>query len=138
MSGLLLDTNIILRIADGEGLGAQAKTTIDAATAAGEALISPISAWEIATLIRKRRINLRMDPWVWFEAILSLPGVKLADMPPRVLISSALLPSDAPADPADRIIIATARMYNLVVLTRDLHILAYAESGHLNALSGRE
>lgn len=138
MSGLLLDTNVVLRIGDGEGLGARAKTTIDEATAAGEALISPISAWEIGTLIRKRRINLRMDPLVWFEAVLSLPGVKLADMPPRVLMSSTLLPPDAPSDPADRIIIATARTYNLVVLTRDLHILAYADAGHLNALSGRE
>jgi PIN domain nuclease of toxin-antitoxin system len=56
-------------------------------------------------------------------------------MPPGVLIASSFLPGDMPADPADRIIAATAREYELRLVTRDRLLLAYAESGYCRALA---
>ena len=75
--------------------------------------VSPITAWEIATLLRKNRIQLNRPPEVWFDALLSLPGIRLAQLSPAVLIASALLPGAAPRDPADRIIAATSRCVRL-------------------------
>jgi PIN domain nuclease of toxin-antitoxin system len=59
--------------------------------------VSPISAWEIATLARKGRIQLTRPPDVWFATLLGLPGVRLAGMPPEVLIASSLRPATHPA-----------------------------------------
>jgi PIN domain nuclease of toxin-antitoxin system len=75
-----------------------------------------------------------MSPQKWFERLMEAPGIRLADMPPSVLVASSFLPGDSPKDPADRIIAATAREYDYRVVTRDRRLLAYAESGHCRAL----
>ncbi|HEX2727933.1 MAG TPA: PIN domain-containing protein, partial [Beijerinckiaceae bacterium] len=85
-------------------------------------------------LVSKGWVTLSMTPEIWFEAMLALPGMKLAPMPPRTLIASAFLPGVPPNDPADRIILATARAENLVVVTRDRKLLSYADAGHVRAL----
>lgn len=131
-TALLLDTYAVLRIAEGDVADA-VKRSIDSAAAQGNILVSPISAWEIATLVRKGRVVLSMDPLSWFERMLVLPGIGLAPMPPSVLIASAFLPGSPPADPADRILIATARAGNFTILTRDHEILAYAARGNVHA-----
>ncbi len=56
-------------------------------------------------------------------------------MSPDILIASSCLPGAAPADPADRIIAATARELGCLVVTRDRKLLAYAESGNCRALA---
>jgi len=76
-----------------------------------------------------------MAPETWFEAMLTLPGIRLAPMPPRTLIASAFLPGRPPADPADRIIAATARAENLVIVTRDRELLSYGDEGHVRVLA---
>jgi PIN domain nuclease of toxin-antitoxin system len=73
-----------------------------------------------------------MSPEKWFDRLLPAPGVHLAEMPPTVLIASSFPPGDKPAD---RIIAATAREYDLSVVTRDRRLLAYAESGYCRALA---
>jgi PIN domain nuclease of toxin-antitoxin system len=96
--------------------------------------VSPISAWEIGTLVTKRGLLLSMPPDAWFEHLLSLPGMRLAEMSPKVLIAAAYLPGVPPKDPADRIIAATAREYGLTVLTRDGELIPYGAGGHLDAV----
>ena len=54
--------------------------------------VSPMTAWEIATLVGKNRLQLTLAPEAWFDALLELAGVRLAAMPPSVLIASARLP----------------------------------------------
>jgi PIN domain nuclease of toxin-antitoxin system len=81
---------------------------------------------------RKQRNTLNRSPEIWFETLLGLPGVRLASMSPAVLIASALLPGEAPRDPADRIIAATARTFGYTVITRDGELLPYAAAGHIS------
>ena len=93
-----------------------------------------MSAREIATLAAKGKIALAMSPDVWFERFCALPGVALAELPPSVLIVSAGLPGDPPADPADRILLATAREFGYTLVTRDARLLEYGEQGHARVM----
>jgi PIN domain nuclease of toxin-antitoxin system len=93
--------------------------------------VSPFTAWEIGTLAAKGRMKFAVPPDQWFENLLELPGVRLAELTPKILIASTALPGRPPADPADRIIVATARQQELVLVTRDQKLLSYARSGHL-------
>jgi PIN domain nuclease of toxin-antitoxin system len=132
---ILLDTCAALWMANGEDISERARREIEDAAGRGSIFISPISAWEIATLVRKNRVKLSMSPEAWFDALLRLPGIRLAPLPPATLIASAFLPGDPPSDPADRIIAATARAENLVLITRDQKLLSYGEDGHVRALA---
>jgi PIN domain nuclease of toxin-antitoxin system len=95
--------------------------------------LSPFTAWEIGTLVSKGRLHLTLSPEVWFESLLALTGVRLAELTPRLLIASTALPGKPPSDPADRIIAATARLNGYRVITRDSKLLAYAVQGHILA-----
>ena len=97
--------------------------------------VSPFTAWEIGTLIAKQRLQLTLSPEVWFERLLALPGVRLADLTPKILLASTALPGSPPADPADRIFAATARVLGHVVVTRDKKLLDYAREGHIRAIA---
>ena len=133
---LLLDTCAAIWVANDDPIGKDARDAIVAALRANDPIyVSPISAWEIGLLAARRRISLRLSPEKWFDKLLSAPGLRLAELPPSLLIGSSFLPGDTPSDPADRIIAATAREYDLRVVTRDRRLLAYAESGYCRALA---
>jgi PIN domain nuclease of toxin-antitoxin system len=95
--------------------------------------VSPITAWEIGLLAASGRFKSPDPPARWFQRVLDLPNVKLAELPPRVLLESSFLPGSPPRDPADRIICATARDFGFAVMTRDRALLAYAKQGYLSA-----
>jgi len=133
---LLLDTCAVIWVANDEPIAKEARNAIAAALATDEPVyVSPITAWELGLLAARGRISLQMSPEKWFDRLLGAPGIRLAEMPPNVLIASSFLPGDRPADPADRIIAATAREYDMRVVTRDRRLLAYAESGYCRALA---
>lgn len=133
--GLLLDTCAAIWMANGDHLSDESSKAIERAAIDSAIFVSPISAWEIATLVRKGRIALTMPPESWFDALLRLPGIRLAPMSPRMLISSAFLPGSAPSDPADRILVASARSESFVLVTRDRHLLTYGGQGHVRVLA---
>jgi PIN domain nuclease of toxin-antitoxin system len=115
MSSLLLDTCALLWIASGEEISADARTAI-----AREALhVSPISAWEIANLVRKNCIALTMPMTGSFQRAIEQMQAAVLPLCVEILIESCLLPAMSAGDPADRIIIGSARDRNLTVLTRD-------------------
>lgn len=97
--------------------------------------VSPITAWEIGLLAASGRFKSPDPPARWFQRVLDLPNLRLAELPPRVLFESSLLPGSPPRDPADRIIAATARDFGLTVMTRDRALLEYAREGYLNAVA---
>jgi PIN domain nuclease of toxin-antitoxin system len=135
MTGLLLDTHAALWISEGKELAESAVKAMDQADDEGfPALISPISAWEIGLLVARGRIALPTDPQSWFKRMLEAPNTQLAEMPPKVLIASSYLPNAPVKDPADRILVATAREYGLTFITRDRALLNYAAAGHLKAI----
>jgi PIN domain nuclease of toxin-antitoxin system len=133
MPGTLLDTHAALWLMNGDRLARESLSAIEAAGKNGSLFVSPISAWEIATLVRKGRIALTTSPEVWFGHMLAT-GVTLAAMAPDILMASVFLPGTPPNDPADRILIATARAENLTLITRDDQILQYAGLGHTRVL----
>jgi PIN domain nuclease of toxin-antitoxin system len=131
---VLLDTCACIWLMSGESMSAASLSAIRAARRARAGVyVSPITAWEIGTLYSKGRIALTLLPEVWFETLLALPGVRLADLTPRDLIASTALPGAPPNDPADRIIAATARLNGYLVITRDGKLLSYASLGHIRA-----
>jgi PIN domain nuclease of toxin-antitoxin system len=133
---VLLDTCAAIWLMDGAPLSATSLERIRLAQKAHAGVfVSPISAWEIATLLRKGRIFLNRPPEVWFDTLLALPGVRLAALLPSVLIASALLPGDAPRDPADRIVAATARAFGYTVITRGGELIPYGACGHLDVVA---
>ena len=136
MTDYLLDTCATIWLMNGDPLQDPAETELPLALERnGRLVVSPITAWEIAILSEKKRILLTLRPEVWFRKLCGLPGVRLADLSPSVLIASTTLPGEPPADPADRILIATAREFDYTLVTRDGQILDYASSGHLRAMA---
>ena len=131
----LLDTCTVIWIANGVALREPAAGALEDAPTHGRGVfVSPITAWEIAMLAEKDRIALAMSPHMWFERILAWPELTLAELPPEVLIASCALPGAPPADPVDRILAATARSFGHTLVTRDRHLLAYGEEGHMHVI----
>jgi PIN domain nuclease of toxin-antitoxin system len=97
--------------------------------------VSPISAWEVGLLSAKGRLAAARSPMSIFGEVLATPGVRVEALSPEVLIESSFLPGAVHGDPADRILIATARRYDLTLVTRDQIILDYARQGHVRALA---
>jgi PIN domain nuclease of toxin-antitoxin system len=135
MSGILLDTCAAIYLAAQAPMRAGAQNAIKAVVNFQSSVyVSPFSAWEIGLLVAKGRINLSKRPEIWFDEFVRQQGIALAALPPSVLIASSFLPGSPPSDPADRVIVATARELGYAVITRDHAILAYAEAGHVNAI----
>lgn len=134
--GLLLDTCALIWIGEaGEDHLGPAERALDEARAAGQPIwLSPMSAWEIGILASKGRLRMAASPKSWLDRVMQAGGVQWAAMSPDVLIASSFLPDAPNGDPADRIIIATARELGLRLMTRDRKILDYAAKGHVMAL----
>ena len=136
MADYLLDTCAAIWLMSGDPLQDPAATELPQALELNQRLVvSPITAWEIATLTVKKRLLLTLRPEIWFRRLCGLPGVTLTDLSPSVLIASTTLPGKPPADPADRILIATAREFDHILVTRDRQILEYAKSGQLRGMA---
>lgn len=84
-----------------------------------------MSCWEVAKLVECNRLRLECPVEEWMGGALSLPGIQLIDLTPAIAIASTKLPGSFHRDPADQIIVATARAYDLELLTVDDKILAY-------------
>jgi len=133
--GILLDTYAWIWLFSGSTELSQAVITkINEAGEQGKVFISAISVWELSMLVAKTRVILSEPIHQWVANSLSQPGVNLSEMSPEVAIESSFLPDEFHGDPADRIIVATARINNLVLLTRDKKILRYGEQSYVDCL----
>jgi PIN domain nuclease of toxin-antitoxin system len=133
--GLLLDTCAVLWIAMDAQIDPAAKQAISVSLHNRMSIaVSPITAWELGMLASKGRLPAAQKPGDLFAEFLAQPGITLEHLTPPVLIDSSFLPGDFHSDPADRIIIATARALDLTVVTRDRAILDYARQGYVRAL----
>jgi PIN domain nuclease of toxin-antitoxin system len=131
---ILLDTHVILWIAANVPLRANA-SLIDAAGKAGEIYVSAVSAWEIATLVRKGRLRLTREPVIWFRDFATRPGVNVAPLTASAAASSGSIPGLSHEDPADRLLISTARELRAAFVTRDRNIQTFAtRSGFISTI----
>jgi len=97
--------------------------------------VSPITAWEVGQLVSRNRLNLLATPRGWFQRLLAIPGTRLADLSPDILIAASFLPGTPPRDPMDRILIATARELAATLVTRDRAIIAYGAQGNVSVVA---
>lgn len=138
MSGpaLLLDTCAAIWMVGGDALSREATQALNESYASGiPVCISPISAWEVGLLASRGRLTLALTPAAWFRRLLSIDGIRVEDLSIDALIASSFLPGSPPRDPADRMIIATARETGLTIVTRDRLILDYARQGFVTAIA---
>jgi PIN domain nuclease of toxin-antitoxin system len=136
---LLLDTHVWVWFVSGDAgkLGPDVVLEIERGAREGRCLVSVISVWELAMLEAKGRVRLGGAVDAWVAASRRPPGVTIVELTPAIAIESTRLPGDAHGDPADRILVATARQLGAVLATCDARILTYATSGHLRALDAR-
>jgi PIN domain nuclease of toxin-antitoxin system len=135
---ILLDTHVLIwAMEDRRNLGIAAADIIDEATFSDGAYVSAITCWEISMLVDKDRLGLRQGTRAWMEEVLAKPGLFLAPVESEIAIDAGQLPENPHGDPADRIIMATARALDCPLLTADQAILDYAAAGHLEAIDAR-
>ena len=132
---IVLDTHVLIwAVEDERRLGAGARATITAAEQADGLGVSAITPWEIALLAEKGRLRLTREVREWLMAALALPGIELLPIEPAIATESVRLPGAFHADPADRLIVATARHYGAPLLTADYAIVSYAAGGHVQTI----
>lgn len=135
---LLLDTHVLLWLKNGNPrLAVQARQAIRAAYAEDRALVSAITPWEIALLVKKNRVALDEDASDWIRTALAVPGVRLAPLEPEIAVESTRQPWEMHADPADRILAATARHLGATLVTGDEALLGFAASRHFKGMDAR-
>lgn len=132
---LLLDTHAAIWLVEGQ-LGDDAVEAIVHAGLADGVFVSPVSAWEVGLLARPKAsggpsLQFLPDPQTWFSGLMGNAIIKLAPLTPSAAIAASSLPGNLHGDPADRLLIATAREMNLALMTRDREILAYSQAGHV-------
>lgn len=135
MSGVLLDTHVLVWLVAGDTrLRLAARRRIEAAAQQQQLWVCAITPWEIGMLVAKGRLVLDRDPMDWVQAALALPGIRLAAIEPVVAVASTRLPGQLHGDPADRLIVATARHQGATLVTADTALLAYGQLGHVGVL----
>lgn len=129
---ILLDTHIWVWWTHGdEHLRPEQIDLLDRRSDEGVAL-SVISCWEVAKLVERGRLELSCDLAHWFRLALSYPGLHLANLTPEIIVDSTRLPGSFHRDPADQLIVATARVLNCELATFDQKILGYP---HVRAMN---
>lgn len=123
---IVLDTHVLIWwIARDPHLSRKAASAIRKELPAGRLCIPAISIWEIGMLVAKGRLALGMDLDEWIDAVQAITGVMVLPLTAKVALESTRLPDDFHGDPADRMIVALARVENVPLVTADRRILAY-------------
>ena len=136
MNLLLLDTHVLIwLLRDAERIRESVYEQIQRAADADALVVSAITPWEIAVLVAKKRIDLGMDVQLWIDAALRLPGIRLYPFLPEIAVASTRLPWEMHADPADRILAATARHLGAALVTADEQMLRYGAEGNYRVLA---
>lgn len=122
---ILLDTHIWVWWVHDESLLTPAQREAIRASEEDVIGVSAISCWEVAKLVEYGRLELPCPLEEWFELALSYPGIQILALTPEIAIESTRLPGEFHRDPADQIIVATARVYDCPLVTSDEKILKY-------------
>lgn len=122
----LFDTHALLFWSIKESVSEEFIKFFDKQEQTGNILVSSVSFWEIALLVKKGRIEIS-DTHGWKNEILNNTNIKLIDPTTSEMIDSTLLP-DHHKDPFDRLLIAQANNHETLLVTKDAHIQQYAVS----------
>jgi PIN domain nuclease of toxin-antitoxin system len=124
---IVLDTHALVWWANADKeLSRKAHAAIQRELHGGQIVISAISAWEIAMLVQREKLVLTMDVDTWLATVAQIEAVRFLPIDVEIGLKSVDLPGDFHKDPADRMIVATARRLAAPLVTRDEKIRAYA------------
>jgi PIN domain nuclease of toxin-antitoxin system len=130
MEKILLDTHVFVwMVTEKKRLAKDLHSLIEKHIAGHRILISAITIWEIAMLVQKNRLQFSLPIKDWIEKAITTPGISVIPLSSEILLESCLLPGTFHNDPADRMIVATARITKASLITRDQLILDYANHG---------
>ncbi len=125
---IVLDTHVwVWFISNPELLSKRAEKAINKAVQKENLLISSISAWELALLVKENRLSLALDVADWIAKSESLPFIQFVPVTNSIAVKSVNLPDPFHPDPADRIIIATALSHGAQIVSKDNKMLAYSQ-----------
>lgn len=121
MTRLLLDTHVLVWWVHSPGrLSRPQRKALESVDDAGPAIVAGISLWEVAMLHERGRIRLSLPLRDWLEKATAPPRVRIQGLTPPIAAALAeLAGSDLPRDPADRILVATARVLGAKLVTQD-------------------
>jgi len=123
---IVLDTHALVWWVTGDAeLSANARAAIKKELNGGEIIVSSISAWEIAMLVAREKLVLTVDVDAWLAAIAEIEVVRFAPVNNEIAVKSVSLPGEFHKDPADRMIVATARVLAIPLVTKDEKMRAY-------------
>ena len=124
---IVLDTHALVWWVSGDPeLSKRARIAIEKEMIGGEIIVSSISAWEIAMLVDHGKLLLSMDVDRWLSTVCEIEAVRFLFVDVEISLKSVTLPGKFHKDPADRIIVATARKLGVPLITKDEKIRAYA------------
>ena len=106
-------------------LSRKVRTLIESPQRYSELLLSAISPWEFCKLLEKKRIGISCDPEAWLDQAVQMPKLRLVPLTPTLAYRSTMLPQPFHDDPADQIIVATAREENATIVSKDRLIRDY-------------
>lgn len=134
---VLLDTHcwVWMQFGETEKFNRGARASIDRAARTGGLCVSVMSVWEVGMLESKGRLQLKMSCAEWVRQALATPGLALVPLTPEIAIESSRLPGKFHGDPADRLLVATARIGGLQLMTKDDRLLEYSRHGHVRTIS---
>ena len=124
---VVLDTCAwIWHVAGDRRLSPRAREAIGESPPPRALVVSVFSCWEVAKLVEKRKLRLSLPVREWLSAAVRQPGIVLEPVTMDICVDSTVLPGEFHSDPADQIIVATARRLNLPLITIDARIRAYS------------
>ena len=117
---ILLDTHAwVWFVSSPDRLSQPAADAINDAILKKSVLISSISVWEVALLVKRNRLRLSIDVRDWITGSESLPFFSFVPIDNEIALKSVQLSPPLPKDPADRIIIASAIVKGATLITKD-------------------
>jgi len=117
---ILLDTHaLIWWVAEPAKLSRRAARAMQKAAAGGGIAVSAASLFEISTLLRRGRLELGVPAERWLQALGTLPDLVIEPISAEIAWMAGSLAAGFPGDPADRLIVATARSLNARLVTAD-------------------
>lgn len=127
---LLLDTHIWLWLVEGDEtrLTRRAWRLLDRCAAESHLVVSDISYWEVAVKSARGKLPLTTDAALWLQRAEEAPGIRFQPITRQILLRSTLLAGAAHNDPADRMLMATAQLLGIPLVTADRLIIAYAKA----------
>ena len=133
---LLLDTHAWIWLVNGDKKiksNRWLKKILNAAQRS-ELYVASITIWEVGMLESKGRLKLDRGCEDWIDSAISQPGISIVQLEPAIAVEASRLPGDFHGDPADRILIATARKKAMKLVTVDQRMKEYAAQGFVKTL----